>query len=96
MRKCRRDQNMAEIVAALRGLGWLVIDTSAVGPNGTPGFPDILCVRAGRVVFAEVKSGKGDLTWDEATFSLGLICSGADYVVLRTVDDVVRMTEGEG
>jgi hypothetical protein len=92
MRRCRRDQNQPEIIAALRGLGWQCFDTSAVGPNACPGFPDLLVVRAGRVVLCEIKHGKAELTHDEAVFHL--VYAG-ELAILRTVDDCIRLTEGE-
>ena len=91
---CRRDQNQLEIIQALRGLGWAVYDTSAVASRaGLPGFPDLLCVRAGRVVLCEIKHGKAPLTQDEQTFHLAY---AGELVILRTIDDCVRMTEGAG
>ena len=90
-RACRRDQNMPEVVQALRGLGWQCFDMSAVGVNAVPGFPDLLCVRAGRVVLCEIKHGQAPLTPDEQTFHL---CYGGALAIVRTIDDCVRLTEG--
>lgn len=58
MHAARTDSNQAEIVAALRGVGCGVVDTSRLGR----GFPDLIVTRAGRGVFLiEVKSEKGKL-----------------------------------
>jgi hypothetical protein len=90
----RKDANQPELVAALRGLGWCVYDTSAVASRANlPGWPDLFCIRAGRVVLIEVKHGKATLTPDEERFRAAY---PGEYVILRTIDDCVRMTEGEG
>jgi hypothetical protein len=87
----RKDVNQPELVAALRGLGWCVYDTSAVASRANlPGWPDLLCVRAGRVVLVEIKHGKAPLTPDEQTFHAGY---AGEIVVLRTIDDCVRLTQ---
>lgn len=88
MRRGRRDTNHAEIREAFRRLGWSVLDTADLGH----GAPDLVCGRGGRNVLVEVKSPGGILTQDEAQFSLAW---RGEYVTVRTLADVVRLTEDE-
>lgn len=51
--RARVDRNHREIVEALEAMGWGVISTAQLGN----GFPDLVAMKAGRVVFVEVKDG---------------------------------------
>jgi hypothetical protein len=53
-RSAKVDDNQGEIDAALRAMGWRVWPTHQLGK----GFPDRIAIKAGRVVFIEVKDGK--------------------------------------
>lgn len=91
MRATRRDANHAELMAYLQTCGWHVIDTSAVGPNAVPGFPDVLACSGGIVIGVEFKVGDAGLTDDEARFH-----AGHGYAlpieVVRNLDDVLNVT----
>jgi hypothetical protein len=50
-----------------------------------------VCGKAGRNILVEVKSPGGVLTQDEADFSMAW---GGEYVTVRSLEDVVRLTEG--
>lgn len=68
-RAAKRDDNHAEIVAALRKAGGLVLDLGAVGG----GCPDLLVWRAGVFKLLEVKDGaksasRRELTPDQVKF----------------------------
>jgi Holliday junction resolvase len=89
MRRARKDGNHAELTGYLGQCGWRVVDTSAVGPNAVPGFPDALAVGYGEVVAVEFKVGKAPLTIDEQRFRDGW---PGEYQVLRCLDDVLNMT----
>lgn len=52
-RRAKVDANHADIVQALRSVGWYVIDLARAGS----GVPDLLCVRRGMVQLVEVKDG---------------------------------------
>jgi hypothetical protein len=43
-RRAKKDGNHFDIAAELEKHGYQVTDTSAVGPNAIPGFPDLLVV----------------------------------------------------
>ena len=66
-RASKVDQNQALVVAALRGMGADVIDTSGAAQL-KPGFPDLLVGYRKRWVLIEIKRVKGRLTADEKIF----------------------------
>lgn len=87
----RVDRNHAEIRDALRKCGWLVYDASHVGD----GFPDLVCIKAGRVVFTEVKDGEKvpsarQLTHDEKLFHDAFRRHGAEVVVVESLRDLAQ------
>ena len=83
----RRDTNHAETRDAFRRAHWYVLDMADLGS----GAPDLLCCSpSGRVVLVECKAVGGVLTHAEAAF---LLDYPGEYVTVRTLDDVVRLTE---
>jgi hypothetical protein len=85
----RTDRTHAVIRDTLRKLGWLVLDCSRVGG----GFPDLVCIKAGRVVFAEVKDGakspsRRKLEPMQAALHAELRAAGAEILVLCSEADV--------
>lgn len=52
---------MGAVVAYARQMNWAVYHTW-LSARSTPGFPDLICVRAGRLVAAELKSLTGKLS----------------------------------
>lgn len=92
--KHRRDDNHAEIAQAFRRLGWTVHDTSQVGG----GFPDLVVANGGVNLLVEVKDGAKPpsarkLTPAEQEFHARW---RGRVVVIKSVDDVVRICEGVG
>lgn len=63
-KRARVDQNHAEIVAALRRLGYRVLSLAPLGS----GVPDLLVHRAGKLELVEVKAPKGKLRPAQAQF----------------------------
>jgi hypothetical protein len=60
-----------------------------------PGAPDIVCVlRGGRFMGIEVKTPTGRLRPEQEAFRDMLLNLGADYVVVRSVEDAVQAVEG--
>jgi hypothetical protein len=87
----RVDANHATIVAVLRDAGALVLSLAPMGR----GCPDLLVAHHGRLFLAEVKDGSKSpsrqrLTPDEARFH-----ALWPVTILRSVDDALRMLEGE-
>lgn len=83
-RRGRVDTNQAEIVEALRSVGWRVQSTADIGR----GFPDLVIARGYDVRLVEVKQPKGRLTADQVKF---IIRDGWPVIVLRSVDDALGL-----
>src|SRR2546428_10146595 len=65
--------------------GWLAYHT--LDSRGSEaGFPDLVLVRRGRVVFAELKSEDGKLSQVQARWLLGLAIAGAEVHLWRPSD----------
>lgn len=83
------DANHHELSDAARALGWAVYDTYQFAQY-VPGWPDAVWARRGRTVLVEYKVGNAQLTSAEGEF--GATYPG-EWCVVRSVDDVVRVTE---
>lgn len=86
------DRNHAEIVAALRSAGWVVVDTSRVGH----GFPDLLVAKHGVLALVEVKDGakspsRRRRTADEEQFAEVLGAGGVPVYVVTSIRDALRL-----
>ena len=88
MRAKRKDKNHNAVTDYLRGLGWSVFDTSALGR----GFPDCVVGRRGFAAVVEIKDGakppsKQRLTPCEQTF-----CENwtGPYVLATTPEDAAQ------
>lgn len=80
-RRAKVDGNHADMVAALRARGYLVLSLASLGQ----GVPDLLtCDASGVLRLVEVKATYGQLTPDQ----LGFIGNGWPVTVARTVEDV--------
>lgn len=80
----RRDENEGEVKTALELAGWKVFRLSM------PGWPDLLCVRAGKVRLVEVKTPKGKLKPAQAAFFPILAACGLPVVVVRSGEEARR------
>jgi len=89
-RACAVDGNQPEIADAFRRLGWDVIDTHACAQY-VPGWPDLVVIKGQRVLGIEVKMPGERLTDKERLFAL--LHPEWAPVIVRTVDDVLRLTE---
>lgn len=78
------DTNQAQIVNTLREIGATVQDLSAVGK----GCPDLLVGYRGCNYLLEVKTERGKMTPDEATWHEGW---RGDCAVVRDEDDALRV-----
>ncbi len=80
-------QFQTALVHYLRLMGWATYHTRySIGSN--PGFPDLVCVRAGRVAFCELKTTTGRISaaqaeWGEALAGVG---GTVEYHLLRPDD----------
>ena len=61
--------------------------------TGLPtGFPDLMCLcQGGRIVFVECKAPRGRLRPDQITFKRAVEARGFEYVVARSVDDILNI-----
>jgi hypothetical protein len=75
----------------LRAAGWFVIRIQQ-GLGAHKGISDLICVRKGRVVFAEVKTAKGRLSDWQDGFRQTIANEGGEYVVLRCLEDAIAMS----
>jgi len=75
----------------LRVTGWYVIRIQQ-GIGCHKGMSDLVCVRRGRVVFAEVKTATGRLSDWQQGFRQAIADTGGEYVVLRSLDDAIAMS----
>ena len=86
----------SQVIAYARTLGWRVahfrpVRTMHAGKVRymTPvqadgaGFPDLVLVRDGRLLFIELKTEKGQLTQDQFAWREALLLCGQEYFVFR-------------
>ena len=90
--RARRDENHAEVVAALRAIGCSVLDLASIGG----GCPDLLAAKNGRSVLLEVKDGSKPpsarkLTEDELKFHGSWL---GPIAVVDSVDSAIRAVQG--
>jgi len=79
------------VAGYLRAAGWYVIRIQQ-GMGCHKGMSDLVCIRKGRVVFAEVKTPKGRLSDWQQGFRQVIANEGGEYVVLRSVEDAIAMS----
>lgn len=91
----RKDANHDAIAEAFRALGWQVWDTYQHAAY-TPGWPDLICLRRGRVLFVEVKTPGEALTDAEGFLRDTVLWHHGEYHVVSTSEEavaVIRMSE---
>ena len=71
----------------LRLKGWLVYRIQQ-GIGAHKGMSDLVAVKAGQVLFIEVKTRTGRLSAYQETFKAEVESQGVQYVVARSVDDM--------
>lgn len=82
----KTDANHADIRSALRSVGWVVVDTSAL-----PAFVDLVALKQQRVEFIEVKDRKGKLTPAQVVLHRAFAAAGVTIKILRNVEDAIRL-----
>ncbi|WP_161883938.1 VRR-NUC domain-containing protein [Deinococcus alpinitundrae] len=86
----------AQIVQALKLTGWTVMEALKGSARGgvvysTPGIPDLIAVKSGRVVFLEVKRPKtGKLSLSQRTLHAELTSAGAALYVVTSAEEALR------
>ena len=74
------------IVELAGWLGYRLIYHTHDSRHSAAGFPDLVLVGRGRLIFAEVKSAKGELSPQQLAWFAGLLDVGAEAYVWRPVD----------
>lgn len=70
--------------------GWYVIRIQQ-GMGAHKGLSDLIAVKGGRVVFAEIKTPRGRLSEYQREFEREVAAHGGEYAVLRSVEDAMRL-----
>lgn len=66
-----------------------------VFPKGAKkGFPDIICLKDGLLIGLEVKTGEGKQSNNQKEVEKKLKKHGADYYVVRSLDEVIEIVGG--
>ena len=80
------------IIETANVCGWLVYHTWR-SDHSPSGFPDLTLVRAGRLIFAELKSAKGKLTVNQRQWVRALERAGQEVYVWypQDLDDAIRI-----
>ena len=78
-------QFQAAVVAMAKRQGWLCFHAHD-SRRSEPGFPDLVLVRRSRLIFAELKSGSGRLTVEQAEWKQALERAGEVVYVWRPDD----------
>ena len=54
------------------------------------GIPDIIAIKIGKFIGIEMKTETGKLSKEQADFARECVRHGGEYIVARSIDDVVR------
>ena len=79
MKKLTEKDFLAQVVRLARLLGWLAYHTHD-SRRSAAGFPDLVLVRPGRLLFAELKV-RSTLTTDQEAWLAALAAAGAEVFV---------------
>ena len=84
-------------IAIARRYGWIYYHTHD-SHNSSPGFPDLVLVRAGRTIFAECKTDTGKLSVEQRQWTDALAIAGNEVYVwqpkhLDEIADILSLWE---
>ena len=71
------------VVDALRRAGWFVIYNMQMGFGQHRGLADLTCMKAGRVIFVEIKTAVGKQSPDQVQFQKDCEAHGVTYILAR-------------
>lgn len=81
----------------LRNLGFAVWDMEQNRPTRqTAGFPDLVAIGRGRILFVEVKAPKGRLSPAQQVFREECLANGGTYLVWRSASEAWDYLEANG
>lgn len=82
-----QDMSEKDLLASVQSLaqvrGWLIYHTYE-SRNSDRGFPDLVLVRTDRILFVELKSAKGKLSREQATWLSALMLAGQSETYIWT------------
>lgn len=58
---------------------------------GTPGSPDVVCVKDGKYIGLEMKMGSGRQSPNQKDFQKRLEAAGGIYHIIRSLDDIIAL-----
>jgi hypothetical protein len=76
----------AAVIEMAAWFGYRLVYHTHDSRRSAEGFPDLVIVGKGRVLFIELKSASGNLTPAQATWYAGLVEAGAEVFVWRPED----------
>lgn len=84
---------MRQIREYLQWHGWYVIrNQQSLGSH--PGLSDLTAIRAGRVLWIEVKTAKGKLSKAQEKFKQCIEMAGGEFVLARSIEDIEQYLRG--
>lgn len=84
----RRDKPERGIIYRLRLAGWAVFPLT-----GTPGLPDLLCVKRGALHLVEVKEEGGPVTLAQVKMHKALLRCGYVVAIVSTPEEALEVLE---
>ena len=79
-------QFQSQVISAAKQLGWTHIYHTHDSRRSAPGFPDLVLVKTGRIVFAELKAEKGRVSEAQKSWIAALRLAGCTAFVWRPSD----------
>lgn len=73
------------VMTALREAGWVAYHTHD-SRRSDPGFPDVVAIRRGRIIYRELKKIGGRLSPEQIVWRDALLDAGADYAIWNPYD----------
>ena len=64
------------------------------GIGSFKGIPDIIAIKAGRVLFLEIKKPKGKQSEYQKQFQIFIEGHGGEYYIVRSLEDLMKIIEG--
>ena len=85
----KENEIQSQVRDYLRLKNWYVIRNQQ-GLGSHRGQADLTTVKNGRVIFIEIKTGKGKLSKHQEKFRDDILSHGGEYVVIRSLDEIMQ------
>ena len=83
--KMTEKEFQAQVIEMAKAFGWLVYHTWN-SQHSAAGFPDLVMVRGGRLIFAELKTEKGKVSDAQVVWIMEIGSSGTEVYIWRPSD----------